>query len=128
MDRYTIGPASWVEMTERVLIGPFLTRAAAALEADLRGRALLARPDLLRVTSHWLPEAYFEFQFGEAGIRPDVAEVVRALKSDHDDLTIADWLATPQPQLATMTPLGWLDAGRSVRRVLDAAESAGPAS
>lgn len=113
-------------MTERVLLGPFLTRAAAAYQADLHGRALPARPDLLRVTSIWLPEAYFEFQFGDAGIRPDVAEVVQALKIDHDDITIADWLARPHPLLATMSPLGWLDAGRSVRKVLEAAQSDGP--
>ena len=113
-------------MTERVLLGPFLTRAAAAYQADLHGRALPARPDLLRVTSIWLPEAYFEFQFGAAGIRPDVAEVVRTLKTDHDDIAIADWLARPHPLLATMSPLGWLDAGRSVRKVLEAAQSDGP--
>jgi hypothetical protein len=113
-------------MTERVLMGPFLTREAAALKADLNSRAILARPDLLRVTSHWLPEAYFEFQFGGTGIRDDVAEVVRALKSEYDDITIADWLVTPHPLLTTMTPLGWLDAGRSVRRVLDAIPSNDP--
>jgi len=115
-------------MTERVLTGPFLTRASAALEANLRGRALLARHDLLRVTSHWLPEAYFEFQFDASGIRTDVAEVVRSLKADYDDLAIADWLVTPNPLLATMTPLGWLDAGRSLRRVLAAAPSNDPTS
>lgn len=113
-------------MTERVLLGPFLTRSAAANQADLRGRSLLARHDLLRVTSIWLPEAYFEFQFGAAGIRPEVAEVVGALKTDHDDIAIADWLARPHPMLATMSPLGWLDAGRSVRKVLEVAQSDGP--
>ena len=115
-------------MTERVLTGPFLTRAAAASEAGMRGWALLARPDLLRVTSHWLPEAYFEFQFDASGIRADVGAVVRALKADYDDLAIADWLVTPNPLLATMTPLGWLDAGRSVRRVLEVAPSNDPTS
>ncbi len=126
MDRHQTGSGSWVVMTERVLLGPFLTRAAAANRADLRGRALPARPDLLRVTSIWLPEAYFEFQFGAAGIRPDVAEVVRALKADHNDIAIADWLVRPHPLLATMSPLGWLDAGRSARKVLEAAQSDGP--
>jgi hypothetical protein len=126
MDRHEIGLGSWAAMTERILLGPFLTRASAARAADARGRALWVRPDLLRITSNWLPEAYFEFQFDATGIRPDVAEVVEALKADHDDIAIADWLVRPQPLLSNMTPLGWLDAGRSVRRVLAAARSAGP--
>ena len=113
-------------MTERVLIGPFLTRADAAVRAGIRSRPVRLRPDLLRITSHWLPEAYFEFQFDDDGVRQELADVIETLKSDHDDLAIADWLSRPHSHLNTLSPLGWLDAGNSTRRIAEAAAREGP--
>ena len=82
-------------MTELTFVGPFLTRAQAAHRAGISRRAVALRPDLLRLRGIWLEETYFDFQFLDHGIRPDLARLVQSLKTRFDDETIADWLAHP---------------------------------
>ena len=107
-------------------MGPFLTRADAAARAGRHSRPVRLRPDLLRISSDWLPEAYFDFQFDDDGVRVELGDLVQSLKRDHDDISIADWLARPHPHLNTLSPLGWLEAGNKPRRITEAAEQAGP--
>lgn len=114
-------------MRERILQGPFLTRAQAARRSRTPAGLILHRPDLLRVNGRWLQEAYFAFQFDREGVRPMLGRVVQDLKSMHTDLAIADWLVRPHPSLDYSAPLKYLKSGGTVERVLAAAQSSGPA-
>jgi len=118
-------------VTEQILQGPFLTRAQAARRARVPAVVLAHRPDLLRLGGDWLQEVYFSFQFDENGVVPEVGAVVQALKGEHSDLEIADWLVRPSHLLRSSTPLGFLRSGGEVDRVIAAAEPtqtpAGPA-
>jgi hypothetical protein len=113
-------------MSERVLLGPFLTRAQAACIAGVSPDAILHRPDLLRVSGRRLPETYFAFQFDELGIKRNVGLVVVALRGRFDDLAIADWLVRPNTALDGAIPLTWLKGGGDYRHVIEVAEVAGP--
>lgn len=113
-------------VTERILQGPFLTRAQAARRAGIPARLLVHRPDLLRVSGQWLPEVYFEFQFDEAGVRPDLGSVVLSLKGRYTDLEISDWLVHPNRMLGHTSPLRFLNGGGGVESVVAAAEGEGP--
>lgn len=113
-------------MRERILQGPFLTRAQAARRSRTPAGLILHRPDLLRVNGPWLQEAYFGFQFDRNGVRPTLGLVVQDLKSMHTDIAIADWLVRPHPSLDYSAPLKYLRSGGKVERVLAAAQSSGP--
>ncbi len=113
-------------MAERILVGHFLTREEAALRACVPTEELIHRPDLLRIGGVWLEEVYFEFQFDGSGIRAGLASVVGQLKGYFDDLTIADWLARPNPVLSGTTPLRWVAASRDDDMLAKAASNAGP--
>lgn len=113
-------------MTERILIGHFLTRTQAARRAGVLPKVLVHRPDLLRIGGAWLEEVYFEFQFDRSGIRRDLGRVVKDLRRHFDDLTIADWLARPNTVLSGSTPLRWVLTGRDDETLLKAAANAGP--
>lgn len=80
-------------MSSIVLKGPFLDRATAARLSGIEPRELRIRPDVLRIGGRHLPEVYFAFQFDDDGLRPDLAAVVRRLRSEFDDEQIADYLA-----------------------------------
>ncbi len=84
------------------------------------------RPDLLRIGGTYLEEVYFAFQFDATGIRRDLGRVVQRLHRNHDDITIADWLARPNADLLHMSPLEWARSGRDPSRLLEAAESFPP--
>lgn len=113
-------------MIERILQGPFLTRAQAARRSRTPGQLLVHRPDLLRVDGRWLQEAYFAFQFDRDGVRPALGRVVQDLKATHADVAIADWLVRPNPSLDYAAPLKYLKSGGQVERVLAAASANGP--
>ncbi|MDF1595659.1 MAG: hypothetical protein P1T08_06140 [Acidimicrobiia bacterium] len=112
-------------MTERVLVGPFLTRNEAARRAGLAARELPLRLDLLRIGGRGRHEAYFAFQFDSTGIRRDLGSVVLLLRGSSDDLTIADWLVKKNLALLEASPLTWLNRGGALEPVLMAAEAAG---
>lgn len=105
-------------MSELVLKGPFLTRAQAAHRSGLPADLLPDRPDLLHIRSSFSQEVYFEFQFDDHGIRPDIAHVVRVMRTHADELTIADWLVRANPELAGVSPLSYLNGHGSIERVL----------
>lgn len=113
-------------MTERILVGHFLTRAEAARRAGIPRAELPRRPDLLRIGGNSLEEVYFEFQFDEHGIKPGLGMVVRMLREEFDDITIADWLARPNIHLGDRTPLRWVAAGGDPYDLEDAAKKFGP--
>lgn len=114
------------EATQRVLVGHFLTREEAAERAGISADEVVSRPDLLRLGGKWLEEVYFEFQFDEHGIRPDISDLVRDLHREYDDIEIADWLAHPNPELNGYTPLRWRAGGWDPRRISRAAHRRGP--
>ncbi len=80
-------------MSTIILKGPFLDRATAARRSGIEPRELRIRPDVLKIGGRHLPEVYFAFQFDEDGLRPDVAGLVRRLRSEFDDEEIADYVA-----------------------------------
>ncbi|RZV47587.1 MAG: DUF2384 domain-containing protein [Acidimicrobiia bacterium] len=112
-------------MSERVLQGPFLTRAQAARLARIPAGLVAFRPDLLRVEGRWLQEAYFGFQFDRTGVRPELGAVVQELKREYSDIEIADWLVRPNQALGYSSPLKYLRTS-GVERILAAAKSNGP--
>ena len=112
-------------MSERILQGPFLTRAQAARRAGIPARLAAHRPDLLRIEGRWLQEAYFGFQFDRTGVRPDLGSVVHELKREYSDIEIADWLVRPNQALGYSSPLKYLKSF-GVERVLAAARNSGP--
>ncbi|MDJ0791838.1 MAG: hypothetical protein QNJ71_08065 [Acidimicrobiia bacterium] len=107
-------------------MGHFLTREDAARRAHVSEDEVRHRPDLLRVGGRWLDEVYFEFQFDDRGIRRDLSRVVRTLRSDYDDIEIADWMATPNRVLDQLTPIRWCASGRDGGRLGTAARTCGP--
>jgi len=113
-------------VTQRVLQGPFLTRAEAARRAKVPAQLLVHRPDLLKVGGRWLPEVYFAFQFDEHGVLPGLGSVVQSLKGKYTDIGIGDWLVRPNLSLGHSTPLRFLNGGGSVEQVISAATSEGP--
>ncbi len=114
-------------MTERVLLGPFLTRSAAADVLGVPPQVVGHRPDLLRVGGRWLPEVYFAFQFDRRGVRRDIGAVVSELRSEFSDIAVADWLVRPNGELNRASPLAVLNATHDIARVLGAARGSGPA-
>jgi hypothetical protein len=114
-------------MTERVLLGPFLTRVEAGRRSGLAEEDVLHRPDLLRVGGRMYKEAYFAFQFGRTGVRRDVGSVVLAMRGRVDDVTIADWLVRSTSSLLGSSPLSWMNRGGNLESVLSAAATSGPA-
>lgn len=113
-------------MTGHLRQGPFLTRSMAAHRAGVPTDVLPRRPDLLRLGGHRLEEVYFGFQFDEHGVRPNVGQVVQALKTTSDDVDIADWLVRPNPELGLSRPLDYLTCGGSAEHVIAVARTAGP--
>lgn len=80
-------------MSGLILKGPFLLRADAARLAGIDPEELRLRPDVLRIGGTHLEEVYFAWQFDEAGVRPRIGQIVRALRDRFDDEEIADYLA-----------------------------------
>lgn len=107
-------------MTDRLLVGPFLTRSEAAAIAGVPPAQLRHRPDLVKIGGRQLPEVYCRFQFDSGGIRRDIGVVVLAMHGRFDDLTIADWLVRTNPALLGESPLDRLNRTRSPAGVLDA--------
>ena len=112
-------------MTERVVLGPCLTRAQAARRAGIRRDEVPDRPDLLWLPG-WVEETYFAFQFDERGPIPDVGRVVLRMHGRFTGLEIADWLVRPNASLDGYTPLRWLETGHGVDPVLAAVSDGGP--
>ncbi len=110
-------------MSEVVLTGHFWTRGEAARRAVMSPHELLVHRGLLRLGGTWLEEVYCAFQFNEHGVREDVAAVVEVLEAHLDAATIADWIVRPNPGLATLSPLSWLDGGRSLDTALKVARA-----
>jgi hypothetical protein len=113
-------------VSERILVGHFLTREDAADRVGIAPDELMQRPDLLRVGGMFLEEVYFAFQFDGPTIRHDLGSVVRMLRKRFDDETVADWLARPNATLASMTPLRWVKAGHDGHALAVAAVENGP--
>jgi hypothetical protein len=113
-------------MISRVLQGPFLTRGQAARRARAPALVLRHRRDLLRVTGRWLPEVYFEFQFDENGVRPDLGGLVQEMKEKFTDVEIGDWLVRRNRLLDGFSPLGYLNAGGDADRLLEIAALESP--
>lgn len=112
-------------MSERVLQGPFLTCDEACDRCGLCADELSHRPDLLHIDGPGHEDAYFAFQWDGCRIRQDVGAIVMNLRGRYGDLDIADWLVSPNAQLANETPLLWLRHG-TVREVLRAAVATPP--
>lgn len=72
-----------------------------------------------------MEEVYFEFQFDGAGVRSDLGSIVRELRRSHDDLSIADWLASPNEVLAGTAPLRRLATGGSAAQLAEAVKKMG---
>jgi hypothetical protein len=113
-------------VTERIFVGHFLTRFEAARRAKVGPASLVLRPDLLRIGGWHLEEVYFAFQFDDHGVRGDLAWVVQGLKRRFPDDAIADWLARPNTELSTLSPLEWLATRRDPARLETAALRSGP--
>lgn len=113
-------------MISRVLQGPFLTRGQAARRARVPALVLRHRRDLLRVSGRWLPEVYYEFQFDENGVRPELGSLVKDLKEKYADIEIADWLIRRNPKLDGFSPLSYYNAGGDAGRLAEVSVSAGP--
>jgi len=113
-------------VTERILVGHFLTREDAAELVGIDPDEVVQRPDLLRIGGLFLEEVYFAFQFDGPTIRHDLGSVVRMLRKHFDDETVADWLARPNATLAHMTPLRWAKAGHDGHMLVVAAHENGP--
>ena len=109
-------------MSQLLLQGPFLTRTEAARRAGVPARLLLHRPDLLRVGGSWLQEVYFDFQFDQNGVRPEIGRVVQSLKPQRSDVVIGDWLVRPNRSFGHASPLRYLNTGGSVERVVEVGE------
>ena len=114
-------------MSERILVGHFLTRHDAAVRAGIGDDEVVQRPDLLRIGGRHLEEVYFAFQFTDHGIRRDLGTVVQTLRRRFDDETVADWLARPNETLGRMTPLAWVASGHDGKKLARAARYHGPA-
>jgi hypothetical protein len=106
-------------VTDRVLQGPFVTRAAAARRAGIPATEIVHRPDLLQVGGTTYKEAYFAFQFDRNGIRHDVGRLVLAFRGRLDDTTIADRLVRANAELNNVSPLSWLNRGGDVAQAID---------
>ena len=113
-------------MSEKILVGHFLTRHDAAVRAGVSDDEVTQRPDLLRIGGRYLEEVYFAFQFNGHGIRRDLGSVIAHLRKRYDDETVADWLARPNDTLGRMTPLGWIASGHDGRKIATAARQHGP--
>jgi hypothetical protein len=113
-------------VSERILLGPFLTALQASHRSGVPARELHDRPDILRIGGPSLEDAYFGFQFDVGGVRRDIGRVVLAARESAGDVDIADWLVRPCPALDGATPLAWLNAGRGVDGILAAVDAAGP--
>ncbi len=110
-------------MSEVVLTGHFWTRGEAARRAVMSPHELLVHPGLLRLGGDWLEEVYCAYQFNEHGVREDIAAVVEILAPHLDAATITDWMVRPNPRLATLSPLNWLDGNRSLDTVRNVAHA-----
>ncbi len=109
-------------MAGSVLMGPFLTRREAAQKAGIAPLDLVVRRDVLRIGGRSLEEVYFAFQFKKTGgVRSDVSSVVDKLADEWDHMTIAHWMGRPNSKLDSLSPLAWLDGGRDVAHVVNAA-------
>lgn len=115
-------------MIRAVLQGPFLTRAEAAERSGLSADDMPFRPDLLRIGGRSLPEAYFQFQFGPAGIRNEIGTIVLAMRGSFDDIAIADWLVRSNPALRGERPLDRLLRTQATATVLEALHATAPES
>ncbi|MGD2052248.1 MAG: hypothetical protein PVI35_07215 [Acidimicrobiia bacterium] len=104
-------------MSEVVLTGHFWTRGEAARRAVMSTHELQIHPGLIRLGGTWLEEVYCAFQFDEHGVRDDIASVVEILARRLDPAAVADWIVRPNPDLATLSPLNWLNGGRSPEAV-----------
>jgi hypothetical protein len=104
-------------MSEVVLTGHFWTRDEAARRAVMSTHELQVHPGLIRLGGDWLEEVYCSFQFNEHGVREDIASVVEILARRLDPGAVADWMVRPNPDLATLSPLNWLNGGRSPETV-----------
>lgn len=113
-------------MTERIVVGPCLTRAQAARRAGVSTDEVRHRPDLLRLGGRWLEETYLAFQFNDTGVRRDVGAVVLALKGRFADEEIADWLVRPNVALEHYSPLAWLRSRHQLAALAVAVRDAGP--
>jgi hypothetical protein len=96
----------------RVLLGPFLTereleRRVHAARGSVRGHDFLLRIGGLLA----LEPAYPAFQLDGDVVRADMAWLVTLLKKRMSDLTACDWIVRPNPELAGLTPLEWLNRG-----------------
>jgi len=96
----------------RILLGPCLTereleRRVHAAHGSVRGHEFLLRIGGLLS----LEPAYPAFQLDGEVVRADMAWLVTLLKKHMSDLTACDWIVRPNPELANLTPLEWLNRG-----------------
>jgi hypothetical protein len=102
-----------------ILLGPFYTRHEAAERAQLPPSELAGRSGLIRLTGRYaVEEVYFAFQFDDAGIRSDIAEVAKRLERHLDPCHSADWLARAHSELGGKAPLDWIHSGGRLDMVL----------
>ncbi len=58
-----------------------------------------------------LEPVYPAFQLDGDVVRADMAWLVTLLKKSMSDLTACDWIVRPNPALAGLSPLDWLNRG-----------------
>lgn len=106
--------------SHRVLLGPFLTEQefeerVHAPPGSVRDHAFLLRIEGAIAAG----PAYPLFQVSDDAVRTDIAWIVTRLRQSHlGDIAICHWLCDPEPRLAGMTPLDWLDRDWSFERVV----------
>ena len=109
---------------ELILVGPFYTRREAARHSGMSPHELLTHPGILRMGGPIsIQEVYAGFQFGNDGLREDLAAVVEAFGADADHWAVCDWITRPNQQLAGKSPLSYLNEGGRLPRVVAAAHS-----
>ena len=93
-------------------------------------RAFLKLCSCLFSPFHSFPseEAYFQFQFGPAGIRNEIGTIVLAMRGSFDDIAIADWLVRSNPALRGERPLDRLLRTQATATVLEALHATAPES
>lgn len=108
----------WVESH-----GHFLTRNEVAGLTGLAVAEVVGNPDFVAWPGPDTEETYPAAQFHEGGsATPGIAELTQALGDGADAGDLVAFLTTPLAGLSGQTPLGWLQKGGEIGRVIKLAD------
>lgn len=110
----------------RVLLGPCLTERELERRVHAAAGSVRGHDFLLRVGGRLsLEPAYPAFQLDGDVVRADMAWLVTLLKKHMSDLAACDWIVRPNPTLAGLTPLEWLNRGLGLEETARAIPTSG---